>query len=482
MTRPNVLLVVLDAVRARNTTLHGHDNDTTPFLATLADEATVYEQARAPGTESISSHTSLFTGLHVREHRITNRRHRLEPGHTVWERLASNRGYDTGVFSNNPFLTELPVGLSDAFETIYGRSEELPYPDGVNPKDFVIERDDGPRKYLDFLRAAAASDRPLGSLVNGLSFKLPDRYERRLPAAFRAEPSAERYADFFLEWHAERDGPWAACLNFMDAHFPYAPGEYDQWGGPELARLQDDLDDQVWEFVGGERPWWQRRALEALYDGAVRRMDAQVGRLVETLARRDDLENTLLVVTADHGEGFGERSLVRPDERLVGHGNGGVDEELLHVPLVVRPPGGDGEGGRVVDEPASLTRFPAVVEAYVEGESETFVPEGPVVASTDGIDPDTQERASRHRSVLEPLTRPADAVYEAGDGGVRKFVRWGDRELAVAIRGATAAWVTDEGVDRVGDVVDGMDDASVGASAESVDADVKQRLEDLGYA
>jgi arylsulfatase len=480
---PNVLLVVLDSVRARNTSLQGHVNETTPELDRLAAEATVYDQARAPGTESISSHTSMFTGLHVREHRITNRQHRLVSGHTIWETLAE-RGYETGVFSNNPFLTDLSVGLSDAFDTVQGRSEELPFPEGVSPKEFVIDRDDGLRKYLEFFAAARASPRPIASLVNGLSFKLPSTYERRLPALFRADSSAERYVDFFLDWEATQSKPWAACVNLMDAHFPYTPGPYDEWGGDRLARLQDEMDDQVWEFVGGRRPWWQRAALEGLYDGAIRRMDAALGMIVETLRDRGRLEDTLLVVTADHGEGFGERSRLYTAERCVGHGNGGLAEVLLHVPLIVRPPGG-GDGTHV-DAPVSLTQFPDTVSAVFDGDDPSFVPDGPVIASTDGIDPDTQERARQFRADLDPLTTPADAVYvaeeDAAGSRVTKHVRWGDRRATVAIRDARAAWMLNESSADVESVVDGLADAGIGADAANVDADVQQRLEDLGYA
>jgi len=167
----------------------------------------------------------------------------------------------------------------------------------------------------------------------------------------------------------------------------------------------------------------------------------------------------------------------------VGHGNGGVYEALLHVPLLVRPPGG-GEG-TVVSEPASLTEFPRAVDSALEGDpatAEWFVPSDPVVAATDGIDPDTQERARQYLPDVDVLTTPADAVYTAADGEVRKEVRWGDCEATLVVHDAHAQWVVDDTTELLDPLVDGFEDAGVSTSADGVGSDVKQRLEDLGYA
>jgi hypothetical protein len=123
--------MIFDSVRAANTSIHNHDNDTTQFLKWFSQDATVYAQVRAPGTGSISIHTSIFTGLAVREHSITNRHQRLSSDNTVWEQL-SKEGYETGVFPNNPFLTELLVRLSDTFDVVIERQQEQPFPAALN--------------------------------------------------------------------------------------------------------------------------------------------------------------------------------------------------------------------------------------------------------------------------------------------------------------------------------------------------------------
>ena len=90
---PNVLLVVLDSVRAANCSLYGAARETTPYLSRLADESTVYAQARAPSNWSLPSHVSLFTGLDAHVHQVTVH-DRLRAGHTVFETLSAD-GYAT---------------------------------------------------------------------------------------------------------------------------------------------------------------------------------------------------------------------------------------------------------------------------------------------------------------------------------------------------------------------------------------------------
>jgi arylsulfatase A-like enzyme len=481
MTDPNVLLIVMDSVRAGNTSLHGHEHETTPYLRGLADEATVYEQGRSPGTWSLPSHTSIFTGYHVMEHGITRARHKLRPGHTIYEELGET-GYATGVFSENTWITDMDVGLRDAFETVEG-ARNLPYPDAVDPSNFVLSEGQG--KYAKFLRYCLERDDTAKSLANGVFTKVAWDYPRLLPSRFKSSTPARVYADLFLDWEAERDGPWAACVNFMDGHLPYLPDdEYDRWGGKRLRKLQDGMDDQVWEFNGGQRPWWQRKALEGLYDGTIRQMDAQLRRIVETLDDRGELENTLLVVTADHGEGFGEPSRIRPDARVAAHG-AGIHEALQHVPLVVKRPGQS--EGAVVEEPASLTEFPRVVRAAREGGAGTgaFVPDEPVVVSSHGLEEPMEERALRYTDDLYRFNGDARAVLVREDGRTRKYLSWRDERCRVDVVDAKASWRaadTDDGVvdDRFASIRDrGVREEREGAP--DVDAATEERLKDLGY-
>jgi arylsulfatase A-like enzyme len=478
--RPNVLLVVLDSVRAANTSLHGHEHETTPFLEELAEEATVYEQARSPGTWSLPSHTSIFTGYHIVEHGVARARHELEPGHTIFEELAEDHDYATGVFSENTWITDMPVGLKDAFDTIEG-ARNLPFPDAVDPSNFVLSEGQG--HYVEYLNHCLERDDTLKSLANGVFTKLAWDYPRLLPDRFQSSTPARVYGDLFLDWEAECEGPWAACVNFMDGHLPYLPDEeYDEWGGTKLRKLQDEMEDQVWEFNGGQRPWWQRKALEGLYDGTIRQMDAQIERIVRELEARGVLSDTLLVITSDHGEGFGEPSYVRPGARISGHGQG-IHEALVHVPLLVKHPG-QTTGSRI-DDPATLTQFPASVRAAVDNREPQFVPDEPVVVYSDGLEEPMKERANKYCADITRFDGEASAVYDGSGTNVKKYISWRDYDAIVRIRDAKIRYrLADEENGRVVSRFDQLTDMDIRTDTdgvEEINTTTRQRLEDLGY-
>jgi arylsulfatase len=481
---PNILLVVLDSVRAGNCSIYGHANETTPFLDSFgADRATVYDQARAPGARSVTSHASLFSGLHVAEHGVVSAAERLDPTVSVFHRLR-DEGYDTGVFTENDWLTAVDVGLKDGFDTVVG-ARNVPFPEGLNPHEFVSNEGQG--NYAEFVRTALSSDRPAQSLANGLATKLQSDYIRFLPGNIKASTPADVYVDSFLDWSGDSDGPWAACVNLMDAHIPYEPAaEYDLWGGDRASELQSSFEDQKWAFHGGQTPWWQKRAVESLYDGAIRQMDAELERLVGALEARGELDETLIVITSDHGEGFGEPSRLQDGVRVAEHGVA-IHDAVVHVPLLVRHPGQT--DARRIDRPATLTAFPDVVNATRDGERPAagFCPDEPVVATAVGLDEPLQRRAGDYVSDISPWLDDKRAVFDYDEeaGIVVKYCRVRDTAATIHSRDPQTAFRvsrTDDGrVDAVFDELAELDVRTDGESLEDLDDDTYGRLEDLGY-
>lgn len=133
----NVLLIIMDSVRARNTGLHGYRRDTTPFLDSFAEDCIRFSEARSPASWSLPSHTSMFTGINSYAHGHHSRTQTLDSTQTVWHKL-ENSGHITGAFSSNAFLTELDVGLRDSFSHVMG-PPEVPLGGEVDPRFFKDE-------------------------------------------------------------------------------------------------------------------------------------------------------------------------------------------------------------------------------------------------------------------------------------------------------------------------------------------------------
>jgi arylsulfatase A len=433
-TTPNVLLVVVDSVRAHNCSLYNYPRKTTPFLESVAEESTVYTQARAPSNWSLPSHVSLFTGIEAHEHRLTVH-DRLLAGHTVFERLEAD-GYDTGLFTENGFVASHEVGLSEAFQTV----ETVPE-------------------------------------------SAPDVYDT---ADLNPGPDGFYYADAFGSWLSERDGAWAACVNVMDAHRPFEPQpRFDEWGDEEARALQRDLPTRwEWAFHGDDEPYWKLDALERLYDGGIRQADAVVERLFETLRAEGVLDNTLVVVCGDHGDGFGEPGRLAGEPPAVSH-IVPMHETLLHVPLLVRPPGGG--SGRRCHRPAALTAFPDVVEAARAGEAvEAGFARERVVATKQPVTADLRERFESACADPSPFFAPSRAVYRPDpevEGAVRKQYYWGEEAVGCRIHAPGAVSqvepTTTEAVDA--EFTDSEPGVREPLDGRQVSDSAKEQLAALGY-
>lgn len=481
MNSPNVLLIILDSVRARNVSLYGHEHETTPFLDTFAENATVYWQARAPGRWSLPSHASLFTGLHVAEHRLFDEGRQLRPGHTIFEDLKIE-GYDTGVFSYNGYINGATNSGLDRFETVEGYRNP-PFPNAADPQGIRGQ-------HREYLRRSLGHAQPIRSLLNGALMKLGWDYPDLVPKRILRNTSAGKtpddvYVEAFLDWQSDRTAPWAACLNFMCTHNAYDPApEYDQWGDQGAREIQDGLEFGNWEFLGGQEPIEKLAQMEGLYDGTIREADSHVKRIVEALRKRGALKNTLVVVTGDHGEGFGEPDEIRPDLPTIQHVVGS-NESLLHVPLLVKFPGQTNH--QEVTSVASLTMFPQVVQEVIEGNwnLDAFSPvDGQAIASTHGLNEVNSERMKEFcEGDTDRFYGETRVLYEdASAGTVRKMVNWKNRHVTLEIADAQTIRETDEdNRDRVRDVFEGLADAGVIADANAVDAATEKRLKELGY-
>jgi len=332
--RPNVLLIVMDTVQAGHLAVYGYERDTTPNLRDLARDSMVYANAVSASDITLTSHASLFTGMYPSWHGAY-----CDPQNAAYGRAVSN-GY--------PTLAEL--FRSAGYQTI-GVAANL-----YLRADFGLERGFGrfriPRPVP--LLAAENAFMLRGSLRRGLSLFFDTAQFDRL-YALGEDINAELFAE--LGAPSKPGRPAFTFVNYMDAHFPYVPpAPYNvQYPGRRSAMTQDDLEDEQKILVSGDglAPGYRPHCLSQ-YDGGIAYVDHQIGEVVSWLKRRGAYDNTMIVVTSDHGEAFGER-------HRVGHANSAY-QNLLHVALVVKYPNQAHRGTEA--RPVSLIDVaPTILEA-----------------------------------------------------------------------------------------------------------------------
>jgi arylsulfatase A-like enzyme len=360
--RPNIVLLVLDSVRASNMSCYGYERQTTPHLDRLAaEEATLFEQAIAVGCWTLPVHASLFMGLYPSAHGVRLAKDALPEGSPTLARRLGEQGYRTACFSNNPYISE-STGLTQGFDTVeeLWRSTRLHGAERSRASARLkqLERRGGASKSL--ARTARLAKRPLSIL------KTWRRWRRR------ADSGAKLTQERIREWLASKDdtAPFFIFVNYMESHEGWKSHERYNPPRPYNRRF---LGRRVsfWRVarltstqLGASKPRRDQdlQITRALYDGAVNYLDDQVGELISHLDSIGVMDNTVLIVASDHGDSLGEHGHV--GHRLY------LYEQLVHVPLIVRYPACFPPGSRVPHLVPLCDLHPTILELAGDGDSE----------------------------------------------------------------------------------------------------------------
>ncbi|HMC60325.1 MAG TPA: sulfatase, partial [Candidatus Solibacter sp.] len=308
--KPNVVLIVMDTVRADHLSVYGYGLETTPNLKALGHDAAIYTQAQSAADITLTSHASLFTGMYPSWHGAY-----CQPPEAAYGRELSKKwptvaeilrggGYSTLGVAANLYLRS-NFGLDRGFQEF-----RIPRPVPVLADENRYQLRRTLRRVLNLVTDTSQFDR------------LFSRGEDINESFFAA-----------LDHHREAR-PFFGFLNYMDAHFPYIPPPpYDRiFPGKVSTISQDDLESAQHSIsAGAPVPAFYKPYCLSQYDGGIAYVDAQIGQIVAGLKRRNLYDNTMIVVTSDHGEAFGERHRVQ-------HGNSPY-QNLLHVALLIKYPG-----------------------------------------------------------------------------------------------------------------------------------------------
>jgi arylsulfatase A-like enzyme len=335
----NVLLIVWDTVRAENLSLNGYERPTSPNLERLAGHGVRFDLAFSTSSWTLPSHASLFTGRWPHELGVDWKSPLRDDVPTLAEYLAAH-GYDTAGFAANLDYCNRESGLARGF---------------AHFEDYPINLYEALSRYLALGNRLEVSDWActLGMLLEKFSKR---SYQRLIPRSREHAKNAAAVDSAFLGWLSRRQEsrrPFFAFLNYNDAHTPYeVPDQSIPGFGLRPASSRDRLILLGWHAADKAKLEYHdvRMAID-VYDDCIAYLDRRLGILLQELSRRNVLDDTLVIVTSDHGEHLG-------DHLLFFHGCS-LYRQLVQVPLVIVDP--KGAAGRIIAEPVSLRDVPATV-------------------------------------------------------------------------------------------------------------------------
>jgi arylsulfatase A-like enzyme len=480
--QPNVVVLVADTTRVDD----AYDPDVAPTLAALADRGTRATRAFSAAPWTLPSHASLLTGTHTSKHGAHAGHERLDGRLPMLSECFSDAGYETVCVSSNTWLSA-ESGFDRGFDTFHHTWQLVQSGNALSELVDVTEE----RRTRAVVRRLFDGN-PLANVANVLY-----RYLVR----GQSDDGAARSTEWISKWLHDRPGdePFFLLVNYLEPHLEYRPPQrlVEQYLPADATYgMAMDVPQEPWEYLAGNVSLTERdfRLLRALYRAEIAYVDEQLAALNEALRTAGELEDTVFVVTSDHGENVGDHELMDHQYCLY--------DTLVHVPLVLAGGGFDGQD--------DLTDLVSLVDL-----APTLLDEAGIVApdardSFQGVsfhpdaDPEPREFVISEYAEPQPsmaaLERkfedlPADVYeYDRSLQAIRteeyKLVRGSDGHRELYDVGLDAEETTNI-VDRQRSVADELEstlddwlasfDHVAPTESVAISGDRKERLEQLGY-
>jgi arylsulfatase A-like enzyme len=389
---PNLVLIVMDTTRADRLSPYRYARPTTPYLDQMARDGIVFEQCHAAAPWTFPSHASLFTGLHLAQHKVDWPHRRLDDRFVTLAELTRNRGYETAGFSNNAWI-----------------SRALNFHQGFD--DFEESWD---RERLTAKLAVRS---------------IPAKVARMLGGSFaHSADLTNRDIRRWLDHIRNPNRPFFIFINYMEPHFVYEPPQpyRDRFLRASYRHAEETFGRPFPKLISLPPPMrfteTQIGFLSDLYDGEIAYLDSKIGEFMRDLAQRKLLENTLVIVLADHGDSIGEHDLFQHQYS--------VYETLLHVPLIMRYPRKLGMGRRIADPVSLIDIVPTAIEllGFDARELESTLPGKSLLGMMESGRP-------ADRSILAEYTAPAHRLEKLRARNQPAEERYYTRNLRAWYRG-----------------------------------------------
>ena len=268
--KQNVIIITLDTLRADHLPCYGYSKNTAPNLCAIAEQSLLFSDAYSQSSWTLPAHGSIFTGAYAWQHGATQWETPIKDSYPMLAEKLKEDGYRTGAIVSTLFVGKR-YGFGRGFDTFKNLGEN--YSEGA--------------------------------------------------------VYAKRISDDAIQWLSEKKQPFFLWLHYYDMHHEFI--RHDDTGFQYLPDIPARLSYAEWNKYPTRFGDFPRHWYENLYDGEIAFVDKHLGRVFDQLKAQKLWENTIVIITSDHGEAF-------KDHNLVGHDNL-VYRELTHVPLIAHIPG-----------------------------------------------------------------------------------------------------------------------------------------------
>jgi arylsulfatase A-like enzyme len=322
-----ILLLSLDTLRPDHLGFYGYERFTSPVLDEIAREGVVFEDASSTAPWTLPSHASMLTGLYPLRHGVTSSKTRLPDGIPTLAGLLAPYGYDTAAVVNVEWLKKENFRVTGEF------AKYLWVPTTLDRKSSNTWVTDQAIEWVE-------------GLGDGRLFLFVHYYD--LHSDYTAERAYEKLFVEPYDGHADGTAWQLKRAVLEDDYLEFCHTQFD----PDQCMFGTEyvIDENVQKVRFDED---DVQHLKDLYDAQIRQLDTELARLFATLRKRDLFEQTLLIVTSDHGEEFMEHGRV---EHFIP-----TYQETLRIPLVFRGPGVP-KGVRVPEPVSNVDIVPTVLE------------------------------------------------------------------------------------------------------------------------
>jgi arylsulfatase A-like enzyme len=483
MSEQNVVLIVMDTARA--TTLEHLVESGNSVFAELTESGQMYTNAIATTSWTLPSHASLFTGTYPSKHGAHAGHKRLDSRFPVLAEILSDNGYETVAVSNNTWISD-EFGFARGFETFY---KTWQYVQSETDLGRIAREEEGMSKLWAALKALCDGN-PATNLANAVYGQFLRKNE---------DDGASRTNEWVEGWLGDRDNsrPFFLFINYLEPHLEYRPPkDHAEQHLPTGVSFEEAMkvNQDAWGYITDniEMSDDDFEILRALYRAEISYLGEKIQSVVEMLKTAGEWEDTVFVVTSDHGEYIGDHDLMDHQYALY--------DSVLRVPLFVH---GEPFGTAIVDDLVQLVDVAPTLLDVLDLDTSTGGQE------FQGISFHPESKEKREYAFAEYLApQPSMEALSERVGELSDDVRQYDRSLRAirtsrfkyirGSRGSQELYDIQQDADECTNLADTRPEVRTeldqtldewvlsfehapDGSEVTIDGDTKSRLEDLGY-